>query len=73
MANLGPSVVPFGLTLLAFIATFLILCQYQEQIKEFSLQKEGLEKEVRVEEERRKLQAKMLEPQEIKRDYLFYT
>ena len=64
MANLGPSVVPFGLTLLALITTFLMLCHYQKQIEEFTLEKERLVKEVRAEEERRKLEAKMLEPQE---------
>ena len=64
MADLKPSLVTFGLTLLALITTFLMLCYYQKQIEEFSLQKERLEKEVRFAEERGKLEAKMLEPQE---------
>jgi len=54
MATWDPSLVPFGITLLAFITTFLMLCQYQRLIKAFTLQ--------RAEEERRKLEAKMLEP-----------
>jgi uncharacterized membrane protein YqhA len=64
MADLKPSVLTFCLTLLALITTFLMLCHYQKQIEEFALEKESLVKEVRAEEERRKLEAKMLEPQE---------
>jgi hypothetical protein len=64
LADLKPGVVTFGVTLLALITTFLMLCHYQKQIEEFSRQKESLEKEVRAEEERRKLEDKMLEPQE---------
>ena len=56
MADWGPGLVPFGITLLALITTFLMLCQYQRLIQEFTLQK--------AEEERSKLEAKMLEPQE---------
>ena len=66
MADLKPSVA-FGLTLLALITTFLMLCHYQKQIEEFTLEKERLVKEVRAEEDRRKLEAKMLEPQESER------
>jgi hypothetical protein len=63
MADLKPSVA-FGLTLLALITTFLMLCHYQKQIEEFTLEKERLVKEVRAEEDWHKLEAKMLEPQE---------
>ena len=63
MADLSPSVT-FGLTLLALITTFLMLCHYQRQIEEFTLEKERLVKEVRAEDDRHKLEAKMLEPQE---------
>jgi uncharacterized membrane protein YqhA len=62
MADMKPSVLTFVLTLLALITTFLMLCHYQNLIEEFSRQKGSLEKEVRAEEERRKLEAKMLEP-----------
>jgi len=63
MADFKPGVA-FGLTLLALITTFLMLCYYQKQIEEFSLEKERLGKEVRAGEERHKLEAKMLETQE---------
>jgi len=54
-----------GATLVAAIATFLLLCKYQKLVQELSLQKENLEKLVRVEEERRKLEVKMLETQKL--------
>jgi signal transduction histidine kinase/CheY-like chemotaxis protein len=57
--------IPFAITLVAAIAAFLLLCKYQKLIKEFSLQKEKLEKVVRAEENRRKLEIKMLETQKL--------
>ena len=63
--NWEPSVVPFAMTLVAAIAAFLLLCKYQNLVKEFSRQTENLEKLVRAEEERRKLEVKMLETQKL--------
>ncbi len=56
---------PFAFTLVAAIAAFLLLCKYQKLVKEFSLQNESLENVVRAEEERRKLETKMLEAQKL--------
>ena len=63
--NWEAGVTPFAITLVAAIAAFLLLCKYQKLVKEFSLQKEKLEKVVRAEENRRKLEVKMLETQKL--------
>ena len=63
--NWEASVVPFAISIVAAIAAFLLLCKYQKLVKEFSLQKENLEKVVRAEEARRKLEVKMLETQKL--------
>lgn len=64
-ANWELNVVPFAGSLVAAMAAFLLLCKYQRLVKEFSLQNEILEKVVRAEEERRKLEAQMLEFQKL--------
>ena len=50
MANRGPTVISYAISILALITTFLVLYQYQKLVKEFSLQKESADKEVRAEE-----------------------
>jgi signal transduction histidine kinase/CheY-like chemotaxis protein len=57
--------VPFAISLVSAMAAFLLLCKYQKLIKEFSLQNESLEKAVRAEEERRKLEVQMMEAQRL--------
>ena len=62
-ADWEPGLVLFGVTFLAAITASLLLCRYQKQVKDFCLQKESLDKEARAEEERGKLETKMLEAQ----------
>ncbi len=65
ISNWQLNVVSFAGSLVAAMTALLLLSKYQKLVKEFSQQNESLERVVKAEEERHKLEAQMLEFQKL--------
>ena len=65
ISNWQLNVVSFAGSLVAAMTALLLLNKYQKLVKEFSQQNESLERLVKAEEERHKLEAQMLEFQKL--------